>query len=111
MTDAPSSYLRDIRELAGLGQRELAEQTGIPQTTLSRIENGTRQAKANELLSLAWALGTTVAELIGQSPVRDRARFAARAEEGAGMDAMRAELLFYLELDAYLENQGISARR
>ncbi len=32
-------YVRIIRELQGLSQNELAERTGIPQATISSIEN------------------------------------------------------------------------
>lgn len=93
---------------AGLSQRALAQLTGIPQATLSRIMSGGRTAKMNEIVSIAWALGCTVAELTGSSRVRDRVQYAARATEQADMHTMREELLHYLELDAYLADQGIS---
>jgi transcriptional regulator with XRE-family HTH domain len=96
------------RERAGLGQRELGRETGIPQAAISRIESGQRAPKADEVIRLAWALGCTVEELTGTSPVRARTRFAARAAAEADMAAMRAELLHHLELDAYLEGQGIA---
>ncbi len=95
------------RERAGFGQRELARKAGISQATLHRIETGDRSVQGSELVALAWALGCTVSELTGNSPVRKRARFAARGSGGSDMDTMSAELLHYLELDAYLEDQGI----
>lgn len=95
------------REAANLGQRRVARLTGINQTALSRIESGEREAKVNELASLAWALGCTISELTGRSTVRDRAECAARATDGADMESMRQEMLHYLELDAYLEEQGV----
>jgi transcriptional regulator with XRE-family HTH domain len=96
------------REAAGLTQRQLAACSGIAQATLSRIEQGTRQAKMNEVLVLAWALGCPVSELLAQSPVQDRLECVARATDHSSMETMRRELSHYLELDAYLEDQGIS---
>jgi hypothetical protein len=43
--------------------------------------------------------------------VRDRALSVARATEGSGMEGIHSELLHYLELDAYLEDQGIAQRQ
>lgn len=95
------------RSEASLSQRELADRTGIPQATICRIEKG-RPAKMNEILLMASALGTGVAELTGHSDIRDRVECAARASDGSAMTSMKAELLRFLELDAYLENQGIA---
>ena len=88
-------------------QRDLTAETGISQTMLSHIESGKRAPKMNEVLSLSWALGYTVAELTGHSPVRERVECAARAGEGAAMTAMAEELTHFLELDAYLDEQDV----
>jgi transcriptional regulator with XRE-family HTH domain len=92
---------------SGLSQRTLAEATGISQPTLSRISSGERAAKMPELVAIAAATGCTVAELSSKSVVGERVQSAARATQGASMDAMRRELVHYLELDAYLDDQGI----
>ncbi|MFC7490675.1 MULTISPECIES: helix-turn-helix domain-containing protein [unclassified Knoellia] len=102
-----SDRIRRAREAAGISQRALEEQTGINQATLSRIESGARPAKMNEILSLSWALGCTVAELTGRSNVRERVECAARAGDAGSMEGVINELTFYLELAAYLEDQGI----
>lgn len=96
-------------EAAGLSQRTLAQLTGISQPTLSRIISGDRAAKMNEIVAIGWAAGRTVAELTGTGTVADRVEFAARATNSADADTMRQELLHYLELDAYLDDQGIPA--
>lgn len=96
-------------QAAGLSQRALSEATGISQATLSRVISGARPAKMNEILAIANATGRTVAELTNASRIPDRAQCAARATNGADMEAMREELLHYLELDAYLDDQGIPA--
>ncbi|NEA36261.1 helix-turn-helix transcriptional regulator [Streptomyces sp. SID13031] len=95
------------REAAELTQRQLAASSGIAQATLSRIEQGTRPAKMNEILALAWALGCPASELTGHSRVQDRLECVARATDHSSMETMRRELSHYLELDAYLEDQGI----
>lgn len=94
-------------ETSGLSQRDLANATGISQSTLSRMLSGVRPPKMDELLALAWALGCTISELTGHSLVRDRITCVARATDGANMAGMRRELIHYLELDAYLADQGI----
>ena len=102
-----AARITETREAAHLSQRNLSRKTGIGQATLSRIEQGTRAAKMNEVLSLAWALGCTVSELTGHSAVRERVECVARASDSASMEAMQRELTHYMELDAYLEDQGI----
>jgi transcriptional regulator with XRE-family HTH domain len=94
---------------ANLSQRKLARKTGIPQATLSRILSGNRPAKMPEIVAVAWATGATVAELTGATTVAGRMQCAARATNGADMAAMRAKLLSYLELNAYLDDQAIPA--
>ncbi|GIH68981.1 hypothetical protein Mth01_12340 [Sphaerimonospora thailandensis] len=61
------------------------------------------------MAAIAWATGHTVAELSGGSAVAERVQSAARATHGADMQQMREVLLHYLELDAYLDDQGIPA--
>ena len=97
------------RAAAGLSQRALAEQAGISQSTLSRIISGDRVTKMTEVLAIAWATGHTVAQLTGASTVADRVECAARATNRSQMEAMREQLLHFLELDAYLDDQGIPA--
>jgi transcriptional regulator with XRE-family HTH domain len=92
-----------------MSQRALADKTGISQPTLSRIISGDRAAKTPEILAIAWATGTTVAELTGTGHVAGRVQVVARGTNGASMDGMRAALIHYLELDAYLEDQAISS--
>ncbi len=56
---------------AGLGQRALADATGISQSTLSRIIGGERRAKLPEVVAIAWATGQTVAQLTGAGTAAD----------------------------------------
>lgn len=95
------------RERAGLSQRSLADRAGISQPTLSRVENGAREPKLNEVLAVAWATGSSVTEITGRSDVRARVRCVARATGDATMEAMHAELIHFLEVDAFLDEMGV----
>lgn len=100
--------LEQARLAAGLSQRALAEQTGISQSTLSRIEADGREAKMTEILAIAGATGHTVAQLTGVSDVAARLECVARSTNGSQMEEMRKQLIHFHELDAYLDDQGIA---
>ena len=97
------------RLAAGLSQRTLADMTGISQSTLSRIISGNRVAKIPEITAIAWATGHTVAQLTGATTVTERVQYVARATKGSDTDGMRQALLYFLELDDYLDDQAIPA--
>ncbi|RJQ87006.1 helix-turn-helix domain-containing protein [Amycolatopsis panacis] len=96
-------------DTAKLTQRALEAATGISQSTLSRIVSGARTAKLPEIAAIAHVTGTTVAELTGSPTVAARVQCAARATNGSDLSQMRATLLHYLELDAYLDDQAVPA--
>lgn len=56
--------LRIVRELQGLSQNELAQRTGIPQTTLSAIENDRVRLGVERAKVLARALKCHPAVLV-----------------------------------------------
>jgi len=97
------------RSAAQLSQRDLANATGISQSTLSRVISGDRPAKWPEIVAIAIATGYTIAQLTGTSTVADRVQCAARATNDCGMNQMQEALLYFLELDAYLDDQAIPA--
>ena len=107
MFDIPSAVSGAL-EGSGLSQRKLAEKTGISQSTVSRIIAGDRVAKLPELLLIADATGCTVAQLTGDT-VADRVKCAARATNGSPMEQMKSRLLHFMEINAYLDDQGIGA--
>lgn len=95
---------------AGLSQRALEERTGISQSTLSRIVSGKRVAKMPEIIRIAEATGYTIAQLTGTG-VAERVQCAARSTGGAEMQEMRQRLLYFIELDEYLDDQAIAEPR
>jgi transcriptional regulator with XRE-family HTH domain len=61
-------YLKTYRLLCKLSQEELAEQTGLPLTAISKIEGGTRKVELGEAVRLAEVLHITLAQLAGLDP-------------------------------------------
>lgn len=53
---SPHEMLRTLRELQELSQNELAELTGISQSNISALENGTRKIGRERSIVLAKAL-------------------------------------------------------
>ncbi|WP_277870847.1 helix-turn-helix domain-containing protein [Trueperella bialowiezensis] len=92
--------IRQMRELRGLSARELTRRLDgvISQAGLSRIENGTKNPDAAELLALAWALGVAVSELVDECPLSERVQWAARSEQQVDVRDVRERLLPYLQL-------------
>ena len=91
------------------GQRAFAADAGIPQTTLSRIENGVRAARMDELVKIAWALGCPIASLVESEPLGDRVVVATRANRPhADAHEVRERLIGFLAMDALLDANGVS---
>jgi predicted transcriptional regulator len=63
-----SRALRDARHRAGLSQRDLAERTGTPQSTIGRIESGAVDPRTGTLVGLIRACGSDleIGPLLGQ---------------------------------------------
>lgn len=107
-----ANSLERLRKKADLSQEALAEKAGISQPTYSRIASNSRGLKGAEALQLADALGVRLGAILGGADVEARTICAARTDGGpSGMETMRERLSAYLELDAYLEAQGIKPER
>jgi transcriptional regulator with XRE-family HTH domain len=68
---AVGSQLRALRQDRGSTLAELSAATGIPVSTLSRLESGSRRPTLKQLLSLAKAHHVTLDELVGAPPTGD----------------------------------------
>jgi len=64
ITVSPGESVRIIRELQGLSQNQLAQRTGIPQATLSAIENDRVRLGVERAKVLARALKCHPAVLV-----------------------------------------------
>ena len=69
--DSVGPRLRALRRRRGVTLAELAEQTGISPSTLSRLETGRRRPTLELLLPLARAHGVTLDDLVGAPPTGD----------------------------------------
>jgi transcriptional regulator with XRE-family HTH domain len=102
--------IQAVRSRLRISQADAGQALGMSQPTYSRVEDGSRPLKGSELVRLADAFGVRVAAITGIADVSDRARYAARTDGSqAGMVKMRDHLYAYLELDAYLTEQGFTA--
>ncbi|MET9493750.1 XRE family transcriptional regulator [Streptomyces sp. NPDC006552] len=99
--------LRALRRRAALTLEAAARSAGLSPAHLSRLETGQRQPSLPMLLALARIYGTTVSELLGETPadrdavVRSRAMEATEAggwtyyqagSPGRGMQALRVHV-------------------
>jgi predicted transcriptional regulator len=57
--------LRPLRQRAALSQRDLANDAGVAETTIRRIEHGTLDPRPSTIRKLARALAVKPAELMG----------------------------------------------
>ncbi len=60
--------------MQGYSLRKMADKVGMSYVALFRLESGETDPRLSTLRKLAKALNVTVAELIGEMPVRKRAR-------------------------------------
>jgi len=77
-----SQILSMLMNRVGLTDNELAERTGIPQPTISRIRNGdSRDPRDSTLRPLAQYFGLSVSQLRGDVPLpADRVKISANEE-------------------------------
>ena len=80
-----TTRLRAAREAAKQLQEDLAEASGVPQGTISRIENGTAPQVVTAL-RLARALDTTVEDLFSDLLIADDEERARRAAQDAASE-------------------------
>ena len=59
-------FIAEIRKDKGLTQKELAERLNVPQSSISRWEQGKHLPTLEQFIEIAKALETTLDELIGR---------------------------------------------
>ncbi|MFC0505297.1 helix-turn-helix domain-containing protein [Micromonospora costi] len=69
--DAVGPRLKQLRARRDITLTDLAEETGISASTLSRLEGGLRRPTLEQLLPLARAYGVTLDELVDAPPTGD----------------------------------------
>lgn len=63
-----TNLFRKWRDYRGLTQGQVAERAGLPKSTISKLENGTKQYTQGHLEALAHALDCEPSDLIGRLP-------------------------------------------
>lgn len=69
--DAVGPRLKQLRQRREITLNDLAEETGISASTLSRLEAGLRRPTLEQILPLARAYGVTLDELVDAPPTGD----------------------------------------
>ncbi|MEU8183494.1 XRE family transcriptional regulator [Micromonospora sp. NPDC049044] len=69
--DAVGPRLKQLRQRRDITLTDLAGETGISTSTLSRLESGLRRPTLEQLLPLARAYGVTLDELVDAPPTGD----------------------------------------
>ncbi|MDI9884757.1 helix-turn-helix domain-containing protein [Streptomyces sp. HNM0645] len=81
-----ASQLRDLRKRGGLTVEAAALRLGLSPAHLSRLETGQRQPSLPMLLTLARTYGTTVSDLLGETPPERDPVIRASATGSVGAD-------------------------
>lgn len=71
MLDGVAARLRELRTRRGLTLAELAEETGISASTLSRLESGGRRPTLDLLIRLAAVYRASLDDLVGAPQIAD----------------------------------------
>lgn len=66
-SESTGARIRQARALAGLSQPELSVKSGVPQTTISSMENGTAAASFAALRALCDALDVSADWMVGRA--------------------------------------------
>jgi transcriptional regulator with XRE-family HTH domain len=67
-SETTGARIRQARAMAGLSQPELSVKSGVPQTTISSMENGTAAASFAALRALCDALDCSADWMVGRAP-------------------------------------------
>ncbi len=76
--------LREARKNRGLEQQKLAEMVGLPPSSISHFENGSRKPSFDNLRALAQKLDVTTDYLLGRVEHMDRVEGAQRLHRHLG---------------------------
>ena len=109
--------LTELRETAGLSQRQLARSSGVSQRMIAYYEARAAPPPGHVLSSLAAALALTVDEVLGQAPPdakpkrsRVSQRILRRLQEMEGLPLKDKRELLNI-IDTYLEKHRLAQRR
>lgn len=96
----------DARKAVGMSQRDLADESGLSQPTIQRIEKGERTASRLELVLIADGCGVLVDDLLGTSTIADEVRCSGRTDE-PGAKELADYLIYAFGVARRLDQLGI----
>lgn len=73
-TAHPGQILRDLRTRLSLTLNDVSEKTGLPRSTLSKIENDKMSLSYDKIVKISSALNVDISELFSRKPVSDISR-------------------------------------
>ena len=97
LNDQILECLREARQRKGFSQRELSAKSGVPQSHISKIENGAVDLRVSSLVALARVLDLEL-ELVPKNTV-PAVKSIVRSSTSA--DVAKAHKLIQIELDQY----------
>lgn len=95
------------REALGLSQRDLQHYSGISQSTIHRIERGSRSASVLELSALADACGVLITDLQGTNDMANQVLCAGRTNNSGTQD-LADYMIYALGLSQRLDELGVA---
>jgi transcriptional regulator with XRE-family HTH domain len=82
--------IKELREVSNLTQSDLADRLGVSQSTLSRLEDGTRSVTARQLVQISDALGVSLNRLVASEGALETTHLrAGDADAGSVTDSLR----------------------
>lgn len=96
----------DARKVVGMSQRDLANETGLPQPTIQKVEKGERTASRLELVLIADSCGVLVDDLLGMNSIADEVRCAGCTDE-PGAKELADYLIYAFGVARRLDQLGI----
>ena len=99
--------IKALREQRGMSQAALGERIDLNQSTVSRIEEGSRPLTASELAALSSTLGVTIGAIVGEAAEVPTLLRAGDSDN----DSMRESLRIFSEcIDEYRGVEVLDAR-
>lgn len=83
---ATSTRIKEFREAAKMSQEELADAAGISISQISRFENGSREPRLHEIMSIGAKLNVNVGVLIGEDIEPEPVEIVGRISAGGTID-------------------------
>lgn len=96
----------NVRKVVGMSQRDLANETGLLQSTIQQVESGEHTASRLELVLIADSCGMLVDDLLGTNSIADEVRCTGCTDE-PGAKELADYLIYAFGVARRLDQLGI----